>query len=44
MTDRAGMGRVLRDSLVVLGVALLTYQGLRRWVSDRYVVPSDSMQ
>lgn len=44
MTGRAGMGRVLRDGLVVLGVALLTYQGLRRWVSDRYVVPSDSMQ
>ena len=38
------MGRVLRDSLVVLAVALLTYQALRRWVSDRYVVPSGSMQ
>lgn len=35
---------VLRDALVVAFVAVLTVQALRRWVGDRYLVPSDSMQ
>lgn len=35
---------VLRDALVVAGVAVLTVQALRRWVCDRYLVPSGSMQ
>jgi hypothetical protein len=35
---------MLRDALLVAAVAVLTVQALRRWVGDRYVVPSDSMQ
>lgn len=35
---------VLRDAAVVAVVAVLTVQALRRFVADRYLVPSDSMQ
>lgn len=34
----------LRDALCVAVLAVLTVQALRRWVGDRYMVPSDSMQ
>ncbi|MBL8729037.1 MAG: hypothetical protein JNM25_11440 [Planctomycetes bacterium] len=35
---------LLRDALLVAGIAVLTVQALRRWAGDRYMVPSDSMQ
>ena len=35
---------LLRDAVVVAGVAVLTVQALRRYCGDRYLVPSDSMQ
>lgn len=35
---------MLRDALVVALIAVVTVQGLRRWVGDRYLVPTDSMQ
>lgn len=35
---------LLRDALLVAGVAVLTVQALRRWAGDRYMVPSGSMQ
>ncbi|MFK7738983.1 MAG: S26 family signal peptidase [Planctomycetota bacterium] len=35
---------VLRDALLVAAVSVLTVQGLRTWVGDRYLVPSGSMQ
>ena len=35
---------LLRDAALVAGVAVLTVQALRRWVGDRYTVPSDSME
>lgn len=34
----------LRDAAVVAGVMAVTFLALRRWVGDRYVVPSGSMQ
>jgi len=34
----------LRDAVCVAAVAVLVVQGLRRYVGDRYLVPSDSMQ
>ena len=37
----AGM---VRDAVVVAALAVLTVQALRRWVGDRYLVPSGSMQ
>ncbi|MEZ6036925.1 MAG: S26 family signal peptidase [Planctomycetota bacterium] len=36
--------RALRDAALIALVAVLTVQGLRRWVGDRYLVPSDSME
>ncbi|HEB54316.1 MAG TPA: S26 family signal peptidase [bacterium] len=44
MTARTPMPRMLRDALFVAVVAVLTVQGLRRYLGDRYLVPSDSMQ
>lgn len=41
---RPGVLGVLRDALPVAGLALLVFQGLRTWVCERYLVPSDSMQ
>lgn len=35
---------MLRDAVVVAALAVLTVQGLRRWVGDRYLVPSGSME
>jgi hypothetical protein len=35
---------LIADALLVAGIAVSTVQALRRWVGDRYVVPSDSMQ
>jgi hypothetical protein len=33
-----------RDALCVAGLAVLTVQALRRWVGDRYLVPTGSME
>lgn len=35
---------MVRDALVVAGIAVLVVQVLRQWCGDRYLVPSDSMQ
>ena len=35
---------MIRDALVVAVISALTVQGMRKWVGDRYLVPSDSMQ
>jgi hypothetical protein len=35
---------LLRDALLVAGLAVLTVQALRRFVGDRYLVPSGSME
>lgn len=35
---------MVRDALVVAVLAVLVVQALRRWVGDRYMVPSDSME
>lgn len=35
---------VLRDALVVAGIAVLVFQALRRGVADKYPVPSGSME
>jgi len=35
---------MLRDALIVALVAVVTVQAMRRWIGDRYLVPTDSMQ
>lgn len=35
---------MLRDAVVVAAIAVLTVQALRRWVADRYLVPTGSME
>lgn len=35
---------MLRDALVVAAIAVLTVQALRRYVADRYLVPTGSME
>jgi hypothetical protein len=35
---------LLRDALFVSLIAVMTVQGLRQWVGDRYLVPSGSME
>ncbi len=35
---------LLRDAALVAAVAVLVFQGLRRWCGDRCLVPSDSME
>ncbi len=44
MAHTLAMSKTLRDAVCVALVAVLTVQGLRRFVGDRYLVPSDSMQ
>ncbi|MGC6487807.1 MAG: S26 family signal peptidase, partial [Planctomycetota bacterium] len=44
MIQTATMMTTVRDAVCVAAVAVLTVQGLRRFVGDRYLVPSDSMQ
>ncbi|MEC7724728.1 MAG: S26 family signal peptidase [Planctomycetota bacterium] len=44
MTARTSTPRLIRDAIVVAAIAVLTVQVLRRYVGDRYLVPSDSMQ
>lgn len=44
MNARSKTLRTIRDACVVAAVAVLTVQGLRRYLGDRYLVPSDSMQ
>ncbi|MCU0864801.1 MAG: S26 family signal peptidase [Planctomycetes bacterium] len=36
--------QLLRDALLVAGLAVLTVQALRKWVGDRYLVPTGSME
>ena len=43
MNARSKTLRTIRDACVVAAVAVLTVQGLRRYLGDRYLVPSDSM-
>lgn len=42
-TPRIHVGMV-RDAVVVAALAVLTVQALRRWIGDRYLVPSGSME
>jgi Signal peptidase, peptidase S26 len=35
---------LLRDAMLVAGLAVLTVQALRKWVGDRYLVPTGSME
>ncbi len=44
MAQRGATWTILRDALAVAAVAVLTFQALRRFAGDRYLVPSGSMQ
>jgi hypothetical protein len=35
---------MLRDALLLAALAVLTFLGLRRWLGDRYLVPTGSME
>lgn len=35
---------MLRDAVIVAAIAVVTVQALRRWIGDRYLVPSGSME
>ena len=44
MTARPRTRQLLHDAMWTAAVALIVFQGLRRWCGDRYRVPSDSME